>query len=535
MSCGFDRILTIKVPIKTVPLKIISLSGVDNTTKYQYSWSVDNVCWTTWTTYDNYLKLSKNCDSDFWLRILINDIIGEVQLNGMVSKCYDVCIAPDQHIDVCSDPNVWDPYSNLDCALQMQQDYADMVICTFGIPIYYFRCDPIKETADYTFKEFTMHNVVDCKMLKLMLQDGQMPSSNYKLGEFDFDWETDWETELSKTQFATAFGDTIIPKANDFIYVPMMKRMWQVNAAYDEKNEGLMYRSTTWKISLVKYEESMNVDTGNWENVVDAFVGKKYEETFGKLEDNERDRETGISQVNAPKFAATNLDNIFISDSTRKSMTKKDIKIIDKMYCHHNTIVARNIYKFNNSNGCVVYQKGICGDEGTISFIMETQGTMKGQESHPIAEFGPIVFEMGYMDNKFIFGVDDMIANLDPFQTYLVIYRWSKKNFTRELCIYPHTRRKDMPVYLLKPEGFWFDMENPSFTSTKEYNKDYIINKEQTCQIHGYPLLMTNVKLYNRYLPDTTEEILKYTTTNKSCIFNDLARPITNGQGYAVK
>ena len=92
-----------------------------------------------------------------------------------------------------------------------------------------------------------------------------------------------------------------------------------------------------------------------------------------------------------------------------------------------------------------------------------------------------------------------------------------------------------MPVYLLKPEGFWFDMENPSFTSTKEYNKDYIINKEQTCQIHGYPLLMTNVKLYNRYLPDTTEEILKYTTTNKSCIFNDLARPITNGQGYAVK
>ena len=27
------------------------------------------------------------------------------------------------------------------------------------------------------------------------------------LTEFDFDWETDWETEISKTQFATAFGD----------------------------------------------------------------------------------------------------------------------------------------------------------------------------------------------------------------------------------------------------------------------------------------------------------------------------------------
>ena len=32
----------------------------------------------------------------------------------------------------------------------------------------------------------------------------------------------------------------------------MMNRMWDVNAAYDEKNEGLMWRSTTWKLQLVK-------------------------------------------------------------------------------------------------------------------------------------------------------------------------------------------------------------------------------------------------------------------------------------------
>ena len=88
-----------------------------------------------------------------------------------------------------------------------------------------------------------------------MIKDGAMPSSNPKLTEFDFDWETDRETEISKTQFATAFGDEAYPKFGDFIYIPMMGRMWDVNAAYDEKNEGLMWRSTTWKLQLVKYSD----------------------------------------------------------------------------------------------------------------------------------------------------------------------------------------------------------------------------------------------------------------------------------------
>ena len=154
--------------------------------------------------------------------------------------------------DFCGDPNLYQPYNNLDCALLLQQQLADSIICMFGIPIYYFRTVPREDTADYTFKEFTLRDVVAVKQLKLMIQDGQMPSSNPKLTDFDFDWETDWETELSKTQFAKAFGDNAFPKSNDFLYIPMMKRMWEVNAAYDEKNEGLM-----WVDSINAIVESM--------------------------------------------------------------------------------------------------------------------------------------------------------------------------------------------------------------------------------------------------------------------------------------
>ena len=540
MACLFHRILTFKEAFRFQPISITKADGTDATKIYHYSWSTDGVCWTNWVTYDQYLMLAKNIESDFYMRILIFDTIGEVRLNGCLTTCYNICIEQQNFISTaCSDPNLFQPYIGLDCALLLQQQLSDAVICMLGIPIYYFRCDPVAESADFTFKEFTLHNVVACKQLKLMVQDGQMPSSNPKLNEFDFDWEVDWETELSKTQFAAAFGDTAIPKQRDFLYIPMMKRMWQVNSAYDEKQEGLLWRSTTWKLALVKYNEATNVDLDGFEQMVDGFVNKTWENTFQEIEKKEQERQTGYNQVQAPKFAANNLFDVFMEDNTRQALTKQDVSVLDKIYCHNNNVVARNIYKFKNENGCVVYQNGICGDSGTITMMIETPGHLHGEVSRNIAEFGPIEFEVGYNDKKqqFYFGIDNMIAKLNQFSTYMIIYRWNRATYTRELSIYAHTHRTDLPIYVLKPEMFWFDYDNPVAELTEAYNNDYALCEPQVCQIHTWPLLCTNIKLYNRYLDKETaiKEATKYTTTNELCIFNDVARPINSGTGFTIK
>ena len=540
MACPVIRILTFKEALHTVPIKITDMRGQDMTRIYTYSWSTDGVCWTNWTSYDQYLSLTKHVETDFYLRVLITGSIGDVVVDQALTKCYSICIQPEDFRSVaCDDPNLFQPYANLDCALLLQQQLADMVICMFGIPVYYFRCDPDESTRDFTFKEFVMHNVVDCKQLKLMIQDGQMPSSNPKLAELDFEWEIDWETELSKTQFARAFGDTAIPKARDFLYIPMMNRMWEVNAAYDEKNEGLMWRSTTWKLALIKYSESTNVLADGFEDVIDGFINKTYRETFGKFEEIEQERESGYNQVAAPKFAATNLYDIFMEDAVRKSYTRDDASVLDKIYCHNNNVVARNIYKFKNPNGCITYQKGICGDSGTCSFIIETGGHLEGDVTKNIAEFGPINFEVAYDEQtkQFLIGVEDLAAEIQPFSTYMVIYRWNRSTYTKEQSVFKHVHRTDFPVYILKPEHYWFDFENPVAELTGSYNNDYIIKSEQPCQIHPWPLQVTNVKLYNTYLDrsDAIKESIKYTTTNERCIFADLARPINAGHGYTIR
>ena len=538
MSCFIHRILTFIEATQFCKIKILNAQGKDMTEIYKYSWSSDGLSWTEWVCYKDYCRIASCMESDFYLRIHVSDSIGDVFLNGLQTKCYNVCIEPTNIIsDACSDPNLWQPYANLDCALLLQQQLADNIVCLFGIPVYYFKCDPVQSSADFTFKEFVMHSVTSVKQLKMMVQDGEMPSSNPKLTELDFGWEEGWQTELSKTQFAKAFGDTAIPKAQDFIYVPLMKRMWEVNAAYDEKNEGLMWRSTTWKLTLVKYEDSTNVLTEGFDAIIDNFIQKTYDNTFKEREDNEQERLTGSDQVSAPKSAFTNLYNIFMEDGTRKAYTKNDAEIIDKILCDKNSVVVRNLYKFKNTNGCIQYQKGLCGDSGMISFIIETPGHLKTPLDRPIAEFGPITFELGYdeKEEEFVFGFEDMRATLQPFTTYLVVYQWDKKNYVRELKIYSHVHRTDFPVYMLRPEHYWFDFDNPQCI-VAEYNSDHETQKEEPCQINPWPLHMTNIKYYNRYLgEEAKQEACKYTTTHESCIINDLARPIFSGQGFAVK
>ena len=65
----------------------------------------------------------------------------------------------------------------------MQQQLSDQVICTLGIPVYYFRVVPDEDTKSYTFKEYVLHNVQSVKQIKMMIQDGTMPSSKPTLSE----------------------------------------------------------------------------------------------------------------------------------------------------------------------------------------------------------------------------------------------------------------------------------------------------------------------------------------------------------------
>ena len=540
MSCNIKRILKFNKAITTIPIRIFDNNKLDITNNCLYSWSNDGVCWSAWTEYTNYEVITKRLNSDFYLRVLISSGLSDVVLNGCVTVDYTIAIEnSDMFIrDFCGETNLFQPYNNLDCAIQLQQQLADSIVCMFGIPVYYFRVEPNRSTADYTFKEYVLHSVTDVKQIKLMIKDGAMPSSNPKLTEFDFDWETDWETEISKTQFATAFGDEAYPKYGDFIYIPMMHRMWDVNAAYDEMNEGLMWRSTTWKLQLVKYSDSTAYNKNEFDELIDSLIPQTYENTFGQIEQIEQERISQSPQVSAPMFAATNLYDIFMEDAIRKQYTKNDIAIIDKQYNHHSNVVGRNMFRFKNENGCITYQRGICGDEGTLMFIVETPGSFTGVIERDIIQFGNLRVNMKWDNDKFILSCNSNISiELDVFKSYMCVIRWNKNNFITSLNVYEYKHNDNIPIYKLRPEMYWFDFENPLCSITSEYDNDLSSVTELPCQVHAYPLQLTNIKYYDSYLNDNDIciESIRYTTNNEHCVFNDTARKLNSGHGYDVK
>lgn len=546
MSCVIKRILQFNQAISYGPIRVFDGDGKDITITCMYSWSTDSVCWTNWAPYDTYKNVCQNIESDFYLRVLLFGSFSKISLNGLFTACYSITLDQTNQflIDFCGTENLFNPYNNLDCALLVQQQMSDAIICMFGIPAYYFRIKPDVSTADYTFKEYVMHNVESVKQIQLMIQDGQMPSSKPNFTEWDFDWDVDWDVEIGKTQFAKAFGDTAFPKQGDFIYVPMMKRMWDVNAAYDEKNEGFMWRPTTWKLGLVKYTESTNIDTDGFDKMIDTLVINKYEDVFQKLENNEQERESGTTQTEAPKYAATNITDVFMEDAIRKSMTKSTISIIDKQFNHKSIVVAKNQYRFLSPDSIINYQKGICGDCGTISFIIETPGKYPvelfeesgstGYIKRPILKFGEVKIEF---DSNFVLSFGDLKQKLMPFECYMVIAKWNHANFSAELSIYKYTAPIDIPSYRIRPEMYMFDFDDPVLESTSSYNNDYVMEKPQKITAVGWPCFLTNIKYFNKALTreDSIKESLKYTTTESTCVFNDVARKLDSGHGYAVR
>lgn len=531
MPCLLQRVITFREPVVYAEL-VVKNEHADITTMCQYSWSTDRVCWTNWVPYQTYQQIASTLETDFYIRILVTGAFTSVLYDNATTDCYSVCLYNRNPflVDLCSQ-SLFDPYANLDCALLLQQQLSDGVVCMLGIPCYYMRVVPDASTRDLSFKEYVLHNIESVKTLKLMCQDGQLPSSKPQMSEFEFDWENDWEVELSKTAFAKAFGDTAFPKQRDIIYVPMMKRMYEVNAAYDEKNEGLMWRATTWKLGLVKWTEKTNVDQGDFKDAIDCWAVNQYEDMWDVPERTEQERQTGTAQVTAPEMAATNLYNMFLSDAVRYSMTNDQrYSIATEQINHEAVVVARNCYTFADPDGQVLYQRQWCGDSGTLIMCLSVS---TAQVKRPLFVAGNVVVWIEGSTLTF----NGMKQQLEYGKTYMLVMVWSHANMTCTFNAYEHTLRKaNVPLYRQRPDMFRFDFEHGR-ELTNGYNADFDIQGSEKIW-----LLPGGCRVYNCRMYDTALDVeaavlesVKYVTNNEHCVFNDVARPVEGEHGYATR
>ena len=526
--CAPIQILNLEMPVNDASLIAIFDKCGDryDASLLKYSYSVDGVCWSCYMSLDELTESTFNTISDYFVRIKVPGEISEVKTGE--EKTTDYTTSLDSSFNLTSSceqqsPNLYNPYANIDGAVQLQQALSDSVACMVGIPIYYFKTDGVKGAADLTFKEYALNSVTAVKQIKLIIQDGQMPSSKPEFADIGLDWQTDWETEISKSMFATAFGQTAQPTEGDLIYIPMQKRMWTVNESYDEKNGSLMWQSTTWKVALVKYQIDGSLNLNEHDDFVDELVKNKYEDLFG----NDEALDSGTDSVQLTKARPANLYSVFKSDSTRKEMTCSSIDFQNTALYHKGTLVTDNVYSFIPAAGPmqIIYQHPYCGSECSVSFIIRCQSN--NDYEGKLIEFGhlSIYIKQEKKQSMLTFNVVDkckLILQNDEW--YFVTVRFSKSLRTFDMTASINKHPDNIPLYQLSNWHYFFDVDNCQQT-TARWNEEMQISHKKEVSLYGFYGNITNFKMMDVYDDKMSELMMQY-PTHQRLLINDTARPL---------
>ena len=538
-SCNPTQIININQPINEINNFNVTNEcneAYDNG-NLAFSYSLDSVCWSCYMSYDELLKNTIDLDGDFYLRFKINNIVNDIYNDDEEITDYSSQLDSDFQLTGCEteNPNVFNPYANLDSAVNLQTQLTETVSCLFGIPIYYFKLKPDAGSKDLTFKEYALMNVDQVKQIKLLITDGTMPSSKPEFADFGLEFQTDWETEISKATFATAFGNTAQPMEGDFIYIPMMKRMWQVSGAYEEKNGSLMWNATTFKVMLVKYQERGSVDLQDTETLVNSLVKNKYEDLFG--DDNNSTYDASTQNLTTPVAAQNTLYPVFESDAIRKYVTCDTVEMYNESTYYKGTLISDMFYGFlrNDIESKIIYQNRYCGSCASISFIIQPYVTSNFKET--IIKVGncEIILEQTGLESKLYTNIyPDKSIELVTNSIYFIIIRWDMNMNLFDMSAYLYTYNQNVPVYKLNTAHYYYDIDHPFKQYNLTFNPDLVVEEECDIYISNFYGRITNFKVFDVY-NDNVSELLQMYPTHQHLMINDTARRLNGKDGVILK
>ena len=538
-GCSPTQVISLNIAVNDFSLFTIydSNGNVHCNECLKWSYSLDGINWSCWLDYNDAAKVLFESNSDYYVKVKVDFEIGKIEYNGQQYDTWDASLAKCFEFDQQKDnPNRYNPYANMEYAIGLYNQLSETVSSIVGIPIYYFKLSPNQKSKDVTFKEYALMNVECVKQIKMIVRDGEMPSSRPEFSDFGLDFATDWECEISKSTFSAAFGEKCQPMEGDFIYIPMMKRMWIVNTAYDEKKDGLMWQSTTFKIGLVKYQDKGSVDLSDTQEFVDSLVKNSYTDLFGDDENNM----SGNHTVESPKSAYDPLYPVFESDAIRKyiKMSSSDdplesinTKLVSNQKYHSGMLVSENAYNWRDitEESYVIYQKKFSGNNATISFIIDT-GDCKCTGT--LLKVGNVEIDINMDDTKTILSIHGLSKiQLEPLSSYLVIFRYSKSLNILEIKAFKYGYPKDIPLYLLQKYNYNFDLNNP-ITVVSKYDMELEQCEESDVIMYSFDGKISNIKIYNDYISEDTE-LLQMLPTNQHLLINDVCRKFVTLRGVS--
>lgn len=195
-------------------------------------------------------------------------------INAQVRCTSEVC--PKVVIDRKPSFNMYDTGNMFDMYRSMSMSVNEMA----GVQVLYFQSSPDPSGTDYVFREYTLFNIMQRKCMKVVLNNNEMPQTDFRYTGQDMDYVGPIEVHVDRGYFEMMFGTGKEPRKKDIVYLPMLNRLYEVMDV--SMSHGFMMMPTFWKLNLVKFRPNINyipgAETKFLDNIVltsDGQIGKE--------------------------------------------------------------------------------------------------------------------------------------------------------------------------------------------------------------------------------------------------------------------
>jgi hypothetical protein len=238
----------------------------------------------------------------------------------------------------CDKNLLFRPYDVMAPGIQLYRDLSCAVSEMFGHCVRYFKTQAKIESADPILKEYSLFEVTDVKDIKIMVPDNAFPDNAMRFMSFDMDFGDGLEVHIVKEHFERAFGQDDLPEQKDYLYFPLIDRMFEIHSAYLFRD--FMMGEFYYKVMLYKWQDKVNVMRPP---EIDEYVNN-LTENFDEILQPEIDRE--FQEITKPlqykTISVGGFDHV-------RSLINESLVIETSDLTNYFTIVGKYFYDMNRN------------------------------------------------------------------------------------------------------------------------------------------------------------------------------------------
>ena len=150
----------------------------------------------------------------------------------------------------------WNLYDNNIVSVKNWLNQCRAISEMYGFTVIWFHTSP--KATNHTLVNHFLKDVVSIKRININLPNNEIPQDRSVYTEWDIQLEGEFVTNVVDSLFKQAFGETEIPLQKDFMFFPLMNKMYRVSSV--QPKNGFMGKVGWWEVFFTKFEDDASID-----------------------------------------------------------------------------------------------------------------------------------------------------------------------------------------------------------------------------------------------------------------------------------